>query len=216
MALPPNTKDHMIEIGRRLDQKGFIAGADGNISARLPSGHILITPSGISKGRLVPHDLVEITSDGAHLEGSRHASSEKLMHLFVYRRRPDIMACVHSHPPYTTAFAVAGKPLTGDILPEVVIAVGELPLTEYAATGTEEVPQALEPFIDSHNAFLLRNHGLLTIGRTLDEAYNRHETVEHYARIVFLAHQLGGVNSLPHDELRRLEALRRKLEQTAQ
>lgn len=215
MALPPNVKDAIVEIGCRLDQRGFIAGADGNISVRLDSGRILITPSGLPKGRLRPEDLVEISPAGTLLAGSRSASSEKLMHLFVYERRPEITACVHSHPPYTTAFAVAGKPLAGDVLPEVILAVGELPLTAYAATGTDEVPQALEPFIESHNAFLLRNHGLLTIGRTLEEAYNRHETVEHYARIVFLAYQLGGINALPDDEVRRLAALRRKFEQTA-
>lgn len=213
MALPPNVKDEIVEIGRRLDRKAFVAGADGNISVRLDSDRILITPSGLPKGRLRPDDLVEIDPDGRHLAGSRTASSEKLMHLFVYRRRVDVMACVHSHPPHTTAFAVAGIPLAGDILPEVVIAVGELPLTAYAATGTEEVPLALEPFIDNHNAFLLRNHGLLTLGRTLEEAYNRHETVEHYARIVFLANQLGGITSLPSEEVRRLQALRQKLEQ---
>lgn len=205
------TAQQIIEIGQRLAQKGFIAGADGNISVRISPSEIMVTPSGLPKGRLMLDDLVTVDSNGKHLSGERRASSELLMHLFVYAQRPDIQACVHSHPPHTTAFAVAGKPLPTDILPEVILVVGEIPLTEYAATGTDEVPQALAPYIARDNAFMLGNHGLLTIGRTLEEAWARHETVEHYARILHLASQIGGVRALPRTEVARLQALKEKL-----
>jgi L-fuculose-phosphate aldolase len=130
------------------------------------------------------------------------------MHLFAYQRRPDCRACVHSHPPYSTAFAVAGIPLAEDILPEVVVFVGGIPLAEYAPPGTPAVPESLEPFIAEHNAFLLRNHGLLTIGRSMEEALHRHETVEHFARIVHLARQLGNVSRIPAADFARLQQLR--------
>ncbi|MBK7142655.1 MAG: class II aldolase/adducin family protein [bacterium] len=211
MAQAPEIAQQIVEIGQRLAQKGFIAGADGNISARISPSEIMVTPSGLPKGRLAQDDLVLVDPAGAHLRGSRRASSELLMHLFVYGQRPDIMACVHSHPPHVTAFAVVGRPLPTDVLPEVVLVVGEIPLTDYAATGTDEVPRALAPYIARDNAFILGNHGLLTIGRTLEEAWARHETVEHYARILLLASQLGDIRALPPAEVTRLRALKEKL-----
>ncbi|MDD3733053.1 MAG: class II aldolase/adducin family protein, partial [candidate division Zixibacteria bacterium] len=139
-------------------------------------------------------------------------SSEIAMHLFTYQQRPDIGACIHAHPPYATAFAVAGVKLESDILPEVVVFVGDIPLTAYAPPGTEAVPKALAPYIEKNSAFLLSNHGLLTIGRTLAEAYNRHETVEQYARIIHLARQLSpDIRHIPSADYERLVALRRQL-----
>ena len=214
MESPSGTAHAIIDIGQRLARKGFIAGADGNISVRLSPGEIMVTPSGLPKGSLAPDDLVVVDQAGNHLRGSRRASSELLMHLYVYQQRPEVLACVHSHPPTTTAFAVAGQALPTDILPEVILVVGEIPLTIYAATGTEEVPRALAPYIERCDAFMLRNHGLLTIGRSLEEAWARHETVEHYAKIVHLASQLGPVNPLPEAEVRRLKGMRERLLQS--
>jgi len=202
----------LVEIGRRLGERGLIAGSDGNISVKCADGRILVTPSGLNKGRMRPEDLVVVDESGRPIEGGRTASSELLMHLFAYARRPEIRAVVHAHPPYSTAFAVAGKGLPGDILPEVVVFVGEIPLAAYAPPGTESVPAALEPFVAGHNAILMRNHGLLTLGRTLEEAYNRHETVEHYARILWLATRLGEPVSIPPEDLKRLKDLRRSLD----
>jgi L-fuculose-phosphate aldolase len=214
MESPLGNAHAVIHIGQRLALKGFIAGADGNISVRLSPDEIMVTPSGLPKGGLSPDDLVVVDPTGNHLRGSRRASSELLMHLYVYQQRPEVMACVHSHPPTTTAFAVAGRELPPDILPEVVLVVGAIPLTVYAATGTDEVPRALAPYIHRDNAFMLRNHGLLTIGQSLEEAWARHETVEHYARIIHLASQLGQINPLPEAEVRRLEGMREKLLQS--
>ncbi|MBD3403706.1 class II aldolase/adducin family protein [candidate division GN15 bacterium] len=201
----------LIDAGRRLDTKGFIAGTDGNLSARCEDGAILITPSGRPKGQLTPDDLVTVSVDGTVVDGSGKPSSEIAMHLLAYRRRPDCRACVHSHPPHATAFAVAGRELPSDILPEVVVFVGRIPLAEYAPPGTEAVPSSLEPFIAEHNAFLLRNHGLLTIGTTVEEALHRHETVEHFARILWLALQVGEPGRIPPDDLARLNQLRDRL-----
>ncbi len=211
MTTAPDIRNRLVEIGRRMYERGFVAGSDGNLSARLPDGTILITPSGAAKGELASEDLVVVEPDGRLVAGVGKPSSEAAMHLFVYRRRPDIMACVHSHAPHATAFAAAGIQLPDSVLPEVVLFVGGIPLTAYAPPGTEAVPKSLEPFVTDHNAFLLCNHGLLTIGRTVRQAWYRHETVEHYARIVALARQLGSVESIPADDIRRLDEMRRQL-----
>ncbi len=140
---------------------------------------------------------------------SRHR--RLLMHLAVYKARPDILACCHAHPPYATAFSIIGRPLPSNILPEVIVTIGEIPLTEYAPPGTEAVPKALEKHLGNHQAFLLRNHGVLTIGKSLEEAFCRMETVEHYAKIVYIAESRGKLNILDHDEILRLEEIRREL-----
>ncbi|MDH4156862.1 MAG: class II aldolase/adducin family protein [candidate division Zixibacteria bacterium] len=202
----------IIEIGRKLYQRGMLAGTDGNISMRLEGGHIMITPAGRPKGELAADDLVTVDFDGKHVHGRLAASSEMAMHLYVYRLRPEVMGCVHSHAPYATAFAVSGEPLDADVLPEVVVFVGDIPKAAYAPPGTEAVAASLAPYIDHCNAFLLKNHGLLTLGSSLEQAYHRHETVEHYARIVMLARQLGGVDTLPAEDVQRLSEIRRKLE----
>ncbi|PWB68568.1 class II aldolase family protein [candidate division GN15 bacterium] len=212
MARPTEPRRQIVEVGLRLQQRGFLAGSDGNLSVRLDDGRILITPAGVAKGRLEPADLVVVSPEGQKLEGTGSPTSEMAMHLAVYSTRADINACVHSHPPNATAFAVAGEPLPDDILPEVVVFVGSIPLCEYAPPGTEAVPASLVPYIKTNCAFLLRNHGLLTIGRTLEEASNRHETVEHYAHILRLAKQLGSWNRIPKRDFQRLTRIRQKTE----
>ncbi|UCG62932.1 MAG: class II aldolase/adducin family protein [Candidatus Zixiibacteriota bacterium] len=211
MALPTNFVDEMIEVGRLLYDRGLIAGTEGNISVRLDEQRILITPSGLPKGRLTADDLVVVDSEGRQLEGRKAASSELPMHLKVYKKRSEVNACVHSHAPYATSFAVAGVELTGNILPEVVLFVGSISLTDYAPPGTDAVGDSLEPFIGESTAFLLRNHGLLTIGRDLREAFYRHETVEQYARIIHHARQLGNIDSIPPEDVARLERIRRRM-----
>jgi L-fuculose-phosphate aldolase len=212
MSSPYTKKNEIVEFGRLLYKQKLVSGSDGNLSVRLDDDRIIVTPSGLAKGRLSAENIVTVDINGKKLQGSLNPSSEIAMHTFVYQNREDISACVHSHAPFATSFAVAGIELTEDILPEVVLFVGGIPLTEYAPPGTDAVPKSLEPHIENNNAFLLRNHGLLTIGRSLEEAYNRHEIVEHYARIVHLARQLGNVNSIPSDDFKRLEKMRQKLD----
>ncbi len=200
------------EVGRNLQNRGLVTGTDGNISVRLDDNRILITATGCRKDQLGSQDLVTVDIDGHTLGGNARPSSELAMHLLVYRERPEIMACVHAHPPFATARGVAGKPLPPDVLPEVVLFVGPIALTDYAPPGTEAVPASIGPYVADHQAFLMRNHGLLTIGRTLDEAWNRMETVEHYARILHLAEQVGNVNHISADDFTRLTQMRQDLD----
>ncbi len=201
----------MIDIGRRIYRRGLVSGTSGNLSIRVDENHLVITSGGCNLGNLATDDLVIIDMEGRAVSGSKTPSSEYLMHLYIYKKRPDIFACCHTHPPYTTAFAVSGKELPSGTLPEVITAVGDIALTDYAAPGTDAVPASLKPYVAQHDAFLLRNHGALTIGRSLHEAYNRMETVEHYARIIYIAGQLGGPLRLEADEIRRLEKIRDSL-----
>jgi L-fuculose-phosphate aldolase len=198
-----------------LYERGMIAGTDGNISIRIDKSRVLITPSGRSKGTLKAEDIVIIDLDGNLLEGRHSKSSEFDMHLEVYRIRPDITACVHAHPPFATAFAVAGEKLVSEILPEALLFIGEIALTEFAPPGTARVGQSLAPFLATHQAFLLKNHGVLTIGSTLSQAHNRMETVEHLARISYLARRLGAIDVLPEEEIRRLNDMRRALDKNS-
>ncbi len=191
---------------------GLVVSTEGNLSVRLDDGRIIISPTGVNKGLMSQDELIIVDENGKKLQGRTEASSELAMHLYVYKNRPDVMACVHGHPPYATAFAVAGVELADDILPEVALSVGRIPLTDYSPPGTPNCPLSLAPHIEEHNAFLLRNHGLLTLGTTLSEAMNRHETVERLAQIVHLAHQLGNVNQIPSEDYRRLEKLRTKID----
>jgi L-fuculose-phosphate aldolase len=212
MKAPFTIRKELTEASHRLAAGGLVVGTEGNLSVRLDDGRVMVTPSGINKGRLTIDDMVIVDEHGKKLQGGHQPSSELAMHLFVYNNRPDIKACVHGHPPYATAFAVAGVRLEDNILPEVALFVGKIPLVDYSPPGTPQTALALEPLIEKHSAFLLRNHGLLTIGRDLEEALNRHETVERLAQIVHLAHQLGSVNEIPSDDYRRLERLREKLD----
>ena len=200
----------IVKVGVKLQKNRFIAGTDGNISVKLSDNKILITPSGFRKGELESDDLVIIDFKGNILEGKNRPSSEFLMHTYIYQNRPDISACVHSHPPYATSFAIAGEELPDNILPEVVLFVGKIQLTDYAPPGTDSVPKSLSGFVNNCEAFLLKNHGLLTIGANLDVAYNRHETVEHYAKILTLAKNHGNINRIPDDDYERLISLRIK------
>jgi len=211
MSLGANPVDQIIAVGRLLSERQMLAGSGGNMSIRLDADRILITRSGVAKGRMTPNDIAVVDSEGRHVRGDGEPSSEMPMHLYVYRERPDVMACVHSHPPHATAFAVAGIPLDSYVLPEVVVYVGEVPLISYASPGTSEVPESLSPYVKTNDAFLLANHGLLTVGRTMEEALNRHETVEQLARILALARQLGQVNRIPRMDIERLTALGKSL-----
>ncbi|MEW6413282.1 MAG: class II aldolase/adducin family protein [Candidatus Zixiibacteriota bacterium] len=200
--------DEIARIGRMLYLKNMIAAAEGNISARLSDTEIMVTGSGISKQNITIDDLAVVDLKGNILQGFRKATSELKMHLAVYSARPDIGACVHSHAPNATSFAVAGQSIPANVLPEMALFIGEVPLVEYAPPGTEQVGISLRPYLDDSNAFLLSNHGLLTVGTDLLEAYNRHETVEHCAHIIRLARQLGKVRSIPDEDLERLGRMR--------
>ena len=201
-------------VCRRLYERGLIAGPDGNVSVRLGPDRVLVTPSGLSKIDVGTADLVEIGLDGAPRRGGRAgvaASSEVGMHLRIYQRRPDARAVVHAHPPTATAFAVAGEALPADVLPELILQMGVVPLVPYATPGTPALADGLEPYLTGHDAFLLANHGATTLGPTLRVAHQRMESLEHGARILMAARHLGRVNHLAGEHVRILAEARRRL-----
>jgi L-fuculose-phosphate aldolase len=194
----------ILQVCRRLYDCGLVAGPDGNVSVRLPDESILVTPSGLSKVDVTLDDLVIVHLDGSVLDGRRSPSSELAMHLRIYRRRDDVRAVVHAHPPTATGFAVAGESFMAPVLPEVILQMGAVPLVPYATPGTEDLPDAMEPFLAAHDAFLLANHGATTVGQTLVAAHQRMESLEHAARILLAARTVGRVNELTTADANRL------------
>ena len=203
-------KQDIVEVGKRMYTRGYVASNDGNISARLDDNKVLVTPTGISKGFMKPEDLVVINIEGKVLSGAKKPSSEILMHLQVYKDRPDVNSVCHAHPPYATGFAVAGIPLDKCVLPEVVITLGSIPLIEYGTPGTKELYRPVTEQIKDHDAFLLANHGALTVGNDVFNAYYKMETLEHFAQIAFIANQLGYTNTLSKEQVQKLKDQREK------
>ena len=198
----------LVRFGRWVHRLGYTPGTAGNLSVRLDDRLILATPTGCSKGLLHAVDMVLIDNDGHKLSGTRNVTSEIGMHLAVYRMRPDVQAIVHTHPPIATAFAACGKALDQPICSEILMTTGLVPLAPYATTGTEEVSASLEPFIPDHDAILLANHGLLTYGSSLPDAFMKTETVEHFAQVCLSAHQLGGATPLRDIDIAKLQQAR--------
>src|SRR6187401_2776818 len=198
----------MVEAGRRLYARAYVASNDGNISARLDDTRLVTTPRSVSKGFMTPDMMVVVDYDGKKLAGDRDASSELPMHLEIYRNRPDVNAVVHAHPPTATGFAVAGIPLTRAVLAEVVTTLGSIPIAEYATPSTMALPEAVRKYVKAHDGMLLANHGALTIGKDLFGAYYKMETIEHFAHISLVARMLGGERLLSRQEVDRLQGLR--------
>ncbi|ODS59135.1 MAG: hypothetical protein ABS36_03075 [Acidobacteria bacterium SCN 69-37] len=203
-------REDIVEIGRRLWLRGFVASNDGNISVRVADDRVLMTPTAVSKGFMTPDMMVITDMDGTLVSGApgRKPSSEIKMHLVAYRQRPDVKAVVHAHPPLATGFAVAGIPLDRAVLAEVVTTLGSIPIAEYATPSTQELPDAVKPYVGAHDGLLLANHGALALGADLFGAYYKMETIEHFARISLVARQLGRENLLSRDEVDRLQGLR--------
>jgi L-fuculose-phosphate aldolase len=198
----------IVEVGRRMYARGYVASNDGNISIRLDDSAILTTPKSVSKGFMTTDMMVVVDLDGRKIRGTRDASSELLMHLEVYRNRPDVRAVVHAHPPTATGFAVAGIPLDRAVLAEVITTLGSIPIAEYGTPSTPELPAAVRKYIKAHDGLLLANHGALTIGPDVYAAYYKMETIEHFAKISLVTRQLGRENLLSREEVDRLQKLR--------
>ena len=208
MSTESSLRADIVEVGRRMYARGYTASNDGNISVRLESDRLLMTPKNVCKGFMTP-DMMCITDlDGRKLQGDRDPSSEMLMHLEVYRQRPDVKAVVHAHPPTATGFAVAGIPLDRAVLAEVLTTLGSIPIAEYATPSTKELPEAVRQYIKAHDGMLLANHGALTVGTDLFGAYYKMETIEHFAQISLVARTLGRENVLSREEVTRLQGLR--------
>jgi L-fuculose-phosphate aldolase len=197
-------RQDILEVGRLIYEKGWVAANDGNISARLADGRILSTCTGVSKGMMTPDDVIVCDLEGNRIAGWRDRTSEMAMHLAIYRMRPDVDAVVHAHPPVATGFAVAGRPLNLALLPEVIVNLGCVPLAEYGIPGTAALTEGMLPYIPNYDAMLLANHGSVCYGEDVYKAFFKMETVEHFARITLVADLLGGPRILPQDEVRKL------------
>lgn len=209
-----HAREEICQICHLLYQRGYVVSNDGNVSVRVEENKILITPSGVGKGRMTPDMLVLCDLEGNVLAGERYPSSESKMHLMVYRERTDVMSVVHAHPPVSTAFAICRRPLKERYLSEMVAGLGEVPLTEFAMLSTNEVAESVRPFVHDHNAVLLANHGSLAWGPTLLSAFDRLETVEQTAKVYYYVSRLGGgveISQEQADTLRSMGDYYRKL-----
>src|SRR3954465_5364102 len=198
----------IVEVGRRMYARGYVASNDGNISARLDDKRLLTTPTAVSKGYMTPDMMVVVDWDGNRISGERKASSELKMHLEIYRNRPDVNAVVHAHPPLATGFAVAGIPLTRAVLAEVITTLGSIPIAAYGTPSTPDLPEAVRRYIKAHDGMLLANHGAVTCGPSVMAAYYKMETIEHFAKISLVARLLGRENLISREEVERLQGLR--------
>src|SRR5947209_1972836 len=208
MSTESTLRADIVEVGRRMYARGYTASNDGNISVRLGADRLLMTPKGVCKGFMTPEMMCVTDLSGRKLQGDRDPSSEMLMHLEVYRQRPDVQAVVHAHPPIATGFAVAGIPLDRAVLAEVLTTLGSIPIAEYATPSTRELPQAVRKYITAHDGMLLANHGALTVGTDLYAAYYKMEIIEHFAKISLVARVLGRENLISREEVMRLQDLR--------
>ncbi len=205
-------KKMIVEVGKRMYNKGFVASNDGNISIKVGPNAIWTTPTGVSKGYMTPDMLVKINLDGKVLLGRNKPSSEAKMHIRVYNENSEVMAVTHAHPPVATSFAIAGISLDKAVLPEAVVNLGSVPIAHYATPGTTDVPDSIAPYCNTHNAVLLANHGALSWGKDILEAYHRLESLEYYATILmYTGNIIGKANELSCNQVEELIDIRGKL-----
>ncbi len=200
------------DVCHRLYERRYLVATSGNVSVRTAEG-FLITPGSTRKDAVDEASLVACRGDGTPLDPARHPSSEIAMHREVYRARPEISAAIHAHPHYCLACSLAGISLTEMLLPELAIYIGPVPSVPYATPGTEEMVEALSPFLAKHNAFMLQRHGVLVLGSDLKDAYNRLEHLEHIAQVAYLVSSMDHIEPLTKVELHKLTTQARKLGQ---
>lgn len=204
-------KKAIIDIGKRMYVRNFVAANDGNISVKTGDNEVCATPTGVSKGYMKKKMLVKVDLDGNILEGTCKPSSELKMHLRAYQENEEIRAVCHAHPPVCTCYAIAGIPLTAPVLAEAVITLGDVPIAPYAKLGSREVPEAVAPFCHTHNGILLANHGAVTWAEEPYAAWYRLESMEYYANILLITeHILGRQNLLTDEQVGALLAMREK------
>lgn len=200
----------IIEICKRVYRNGWVAANDGNISIKIDVRTVLCTPTGMSKGYLAPDQLIKVDMDGNKIEGELNPSSEVKMHIDVYKNKENINSVVHAHPPYATGFAVAGLALDQCIIPEIIASLGSIPLTRYGTPSTFEIPEHVREYLKEYNVFLLENHGALSIGGDVFQAYYRMESLELFAKINLVARLLGNVNVISEDKVREIIGIRKQ------
>jgi L-fuculose-phosphate aldolase len=204
-------KEQIVQIATRCYDRGLLVAGDGNISVRVGENRLIATPSGVSKGWMTPEMMCVVDLQGNPLEPAEYkVSSEWPMHRVIYENRPDIHAVCHAHPPHATGFAVAGLSLSKAILSEVVLTLGCVPLAAYGTPSTRELTDAIEPFLQYHDALLMANHGAVAYAATLEQAFNKLETLEHTCKISFIARSLGNENTIPDRAIPKLFEIRER------
>jgi len=204
-------KSEIIHYSGLCYKNNFLSAKDGNISVRTRKNYIITTATNICKGKLSEKNLIKVDIKGRKVSGKGEASSEFKMHKYIYEQRKDVKAIIHTHPVFATAFAAAGIALDKPVYPEVYIFFGKIPLAKYATPSTEEVPASIEQFVKDYDAILLANHGLVTFGKTLEDAYFKTEKVEHIAEISFYARLLGGEKLLTKTQIEKLDNIKKQL-----
>lgn len=193
-------KDALMETGRQLYQQGLTVGTDGNLSCRVTEDTLWTTATGARKGFLTDEWLVKTDLEGNVLEGTRNPSSELKMHLRLYRANPRALAAVHTHPPFSTAFAAAHLGFDEMLLAEEGLYLGHVQVAPYAAPGSQALAESILPYCRENNAVLLANHGAVTWGKDLSEACARMETLERSARIRYYCLTMGQAKYLSAEE----------------
>lgn len=216
MKTEEQIKQEICDIGKRIYDRRMVAANDGNISVKISDNEYLCTPTGVSKGFMTPEYICKIDGQGniLHANDGFKPSSEIKMHLRVYQKRDDVNAVVHAHPIFATSFAIAGIPLTKPIMPEAVIALGEVPIAEYGVPSTEEIPDNVEKYLQYYDAVLLESHGALSYSDSLLNAYHKMESLEFYAELLFRSMQLGGPQIFSDEQVEQLYEIRRKFGMT--
>lgn len=203
-------KQDMCDIGRRIYDRQFAAANDGNITVRVGENEVLCTPTMHCKGFLKPDDISLVDMTGKQISGRKKRSSEALLHLEIYRQRPEIRSVVHCHPPHATAFAIAREAIPQCVLPEVEVFLGDVPITQYETPGGQAFADTIIPFVDKSNVIILANHGTVSYGESVERAYWWTEILDSYCRMLMLARQLGHVQYLGDSKTRELLELKDK------
>ncbi len=199
-------------IGKLSYDRSYIVGADGNISAKMQDGSVLITPTGAMKGFLEPHQVAHVDMEGRPLDDGPKASSEVGIHLVSYHERPDVKAICHAHPPHAVALTIAGVDLQMPIIPEIIVTIGGIPTAPFGTPGTPELPETIRELVRCSDVMMMQNHGSVTLGANLMDAYKKLDMLEHTAKILWLAHVAkGGLEPLPAEDVRKMLETRAQL-----
>ena len=198
----------ILEAGRRLYQKNFVAANDGNLSARVSDSLVWATPTGVSKGFMTEEMLVKLDLSGRVVEGTHRPSSEIRMHLAIYREAPEVLAVAHAHPPVAAAFAAAGVPLDRALLQEAVVLLGVIPVAPYAPPGSVALAEGVVPYLKEYNGLLLEHHGAVTWGGSVMQALYRLESLEYNATVMMYSKMMGLERPMTHNQIDELIALR--------